>query len=71
MKLIFADVETVGTDPTRHGLWELALVVREIKADPATTADTCTDTEYWWQTRPDLNAAEPMALKIGGRRGKG
>ncbi len=65
-KIVFADVETTGTDPARHHLWELALIVREVKIDPATTADTWTDTEYLWQIRPDLTTADPMALKIGG-----
>jgi DNA polymerase III epsilon subunit-like protein len=56
MKLIFADCETVGVDPSRHGLWELALIVRE---------DDQPDREYCWQIRPDLTNADPMALKIG------
>lgn len=56
MKLIFADLETTGTDPTRHHLWELALIVRE---------DGRPDNEYCWQIRPDLTTADPMALKIG------
>lgn len=64
-KIVFGDVETTGTLPDRHHIWELALIVRDIKADPATTADTWTDTEYCWQIRPDLSTADPMALKIG------
>ncbi|MGI5247557.1 3'-5' exonuclease [Dactylosporangium sp. CA-139066] len=56
MKLIFADCETTGVQPDRHGLWELALIVRE---------DGKPDAEYAWQVRPDLTTADPMALKIG------
>ncbi len=54
-RLVFADLETTGTDPTRHHLWEVALIVRQPDGD----------VEYCWQVRPDLTTADPMALKIG------
>lgn len=56
-KIVFADVETTGTDPGRHYVWELALIVRD---------DGYPDAEYCWQVRPDLSTADPMALKVGG-----
>ncbi len=62
--LAIVDLETTGTDPTRHHLWEIGLIVRTLGGDPATTADTWTDAEYCWQVRPDLTTADPMALKI-------
>lgn len=55
-RLVFADVETTGTDPSRHHLWELALVVRD---------DTGPDDEYCWQVPADLSTADPAALRIG------
>lgn len=56
-KIVFGDVETTGTSPDRHHIWELALIVRD---------DGHPDAEYCWQVRPDLSTADPMALKIGG-----
>lgn len=56
MKLVFADVETTGTLPDRHHIWELALIVR---------SDDKPDFEYCWQMRPDLTTADPVALKVG------
>lgn len=53
----WCDVETTGTDPFRHHLWEVALVVRD---------DGEVDRDYCWQVRPDLTTADPMALKVGG-----
>lgn len=53
--LVFADIESTGTDPTRHHLWEIGLIVRT----------NGQDREYCWQVRPDLSTADPMALKIG------
>jgi DNA polymerase III epsilon subunit-like protein len=54
--IAITDLETTGTDPSRHHVWEIAVVLR---------TDTG-DTEYCWQIRPDLSMADPMALKISG-----
>ncbi|MHB1593886.1 MAG: hypothetical protein ACYCO9_06420 [Streptosporangiaceae bacterium] len=57
MKLAVIDTETTGTDPARHHLWEIGLIIREDDAPPA---------EYAWQVCPDLAGADPDALRIGG-----
>lgn len=57
-RLCFADVETTGTDPDRHHLWEIGIVVRDIARD----GDI--DREYCWQITPDLSTADPGALRI-------
>ena len=61
MKLAVIDTETTGTDPRRHELWEIGIVIRE-DGKPAA--------EYAWQVRPDLAAADPAALRIGGYRNR-
>lgn len=53
--IAFVDLETTGTDPARHHLWEVAVITRGVDGQ---------DHEYCWQTRPDLSTADPMALKI-------
>lgn len=52
----FADVETTGTDPVRHVLWEAALIVRDGEHS---------DAEHHWFVKPDLATADPMALRVG------
>lgn len=54
-RIVFADVETTGTDLSRHAVWEIGLVV----------LDGDQDTRYCWQIRPDLSTADPMALRVG------
>ena len=57
-RIAFTDCETVSLVPGPATIWELALIVRE--------DDSTEDAEYVWQFRPDLTAADPAALKIGG-----
>ncbi len=59
MKLCFVDVETCRLNASLgSALWECAVIVREDGA--------AYDTEFLWQVRPDLKAADAMALRIGG-----
>lgn len=53
--IAFLDLETTGTVPDRHHLWEVGLVFRK----------NSTDQEYAWQTVPDLSTADPAALRVG------
>jgi DNA polymerase III epsilon subunit-like protein len=59
MRLAVIDTETTGTDPRRHHLWEVGLILREA-GQPAA--------EYAWQVHPDLATADPAALRVGGYR---
>ncbi len=52
--IAFVDLETTGTDPARHELWEIGLVLR----------DQLGDHELRWEVRPNLAAADPAALRI-------
>jgi hypothetical protein len=59
--LAFVDCETLGLDPEKHAMWELAVIRR---------ADG-TDTEHLWQIKPakwETEAADPQALDINGYR---
>lgn len=58
MKLVFLDTETTHLDAEIGRLWEVALIVRD------TSRPDLDDTEFWWQMRPDLTAADPMALQV-------
>ncbi len=62
-RLIFVDVETTGTNPELHHLWEIGLVVRDLSGQHDT--DRPVDVEYAWQVGPDLETAEPQALRVG------
>ena len=55
-KLAFLDTETIGLDCDRHGVWEVALVLRE---------DGKEDVARVWQLPVDLGEADAAALKIG------
>lgn len=55
--LAFVDCETLGLNPERHPMWELAVIRRHNN----------TDTEHLWQIRPSawaLREADPKALEI-------
>lgn len=55
--IAFTDAETLGLDPAKHAMWEVAVIHRE----------GGTDTEYLWQISPDkweLEKADPEALRI-------
>jgi DNA polymerase III epsilon subunit-like protein len=57
--IAFVDVETLGLDPIRHAVWEVAVIRREADG---------TENEYLWQIRPtaaELAVADPDALRIG------
>lgn len=54
-KLAFVDCETTGLDPTRHQIWELAIILEE---DGKTR-------EYAWQLPVNLFLADPNGLRIG------
>jgi hypothetical protein len=47
---VFADLETTGTDPARHRIFEIALIVDGEK-------------HHWW-LEPDLSTADPNALRV-------
>lgn len=53
--LAFVDTETTGLDPTRHHLWEVAVIIR---------ADSAADHELSWRVRPDLTTADPNAMRF-------
>lgn len=52
------DTETTGTDPGRHHVWEVAVIMRGHR-------DPSRDGEWRWLIRPDLTTADPTALRIG------
>lgn len=51
MSLVFVDTETTGLDPTRHELWEIAVIEED-------------GTEYEWRMPPNLAKADPGALRV-------
>lgn len=56
--LAFVDTETLGLDPERHAVWEIAVIRREADG---------TETEHLWQIRPDtwdMEQADPQALEV-------
>lgn len=53
MPIAFVDIETTGTDPNRHHIWEIAIV----RPDLATPS-------YCVQLAVDLRTADPGALRI-------
>lgn len=55
--LIWADVETTGTEPARHHAWDIALIVRDTMLS---------DAEHQWFIKPDLSTADRIALQVGG-----
>ncbi|WP_018504274.1 3'-5' exonuclease [Parafrankia discariae] len=56
-KIVFVDLETTALDPTRGGeSWEFGLIVRR-RGKP--------DEEWQVMVRPDLDRADPQALRIG------
>ncbi len=62
----FVDVETTGTEPDRHELWEIGLIVRRPAGeDPPLAGGSHRDLEYAWHILPDLSVANPHALRIG------
>ncbi len=69
-RICFLDLETTGTDPDRHELWEIGLIVR----DPDANQDVPLldrqpgqgDREYAWQVVPTrMDLADPRALRVG------
>ncbi|MFD0478080.1 hypothetical protein ACFQ0B_65335 [Nonomuraea thailandensis] len=58
-KLAFLDLETTSLDERHGDLWEIGLIMRDLR-QPIRT-----DIEHWWQVRPDLTLADPNALKVG------
>ncbi len=54
----FLDVETTGTDPAVHQVWEIGMILRD--------DETGAEREYLWQRRPSLAFADPKALDVGG-----
>lgn len=56
--LVFLDLESTGLDPDRHEPRQIAVVVRGHR-DPGS------DGEWVWQLKPDLELADPAALRIG------
>jgi len=57
VRLAFTDCETTGTDPARHDLWEIAVIIR----DDSTGRE---DSEFTWLIEPDVAAADPGALRV-------
>ena len=52
MSVLFIDTETTGLDPDRHEMWDLAII-------------DASGREFVYHFRPNLRAADPMALRIG------
>lgn len=50
---IIVDTETTGLDSSRHEIWELALIKRDV------------DIEHLWRMKPDLVKADSTALAVG------
>ena len=58
-RLAFTDVESTGLDPTRHEVWEVAVILRDHQQGVH-------DEEHRLLIRPrDLAAADPGALRVG------
>ncbi|HEY9411762.1 MAG TPA: 3'-5' exonuclease [Jiangellaceae bacterium] len=53
-RIVFVDIETTGLDLDRHGIWDVALIVR----------DGIVDTDYSWQMEVELTQADPAALRL-------
>lgn len=53
--LAFGDVETTGLNPSKHGIWEVALIERMRGME---------DSKLLVQIRPDLTTADDEALRI-------
>lgn len=63
--LAFVDCETTGLRPERgHSIWELAVIVRRIAVNHTNGTDVEWEEEHVWQIRPDLDNADPEALKV-------
>ncbi|SCL43191.1 hypothetical protein GA0074692_6756 [Micromonospora pallida] len=58
MTLVFLDLETTGTDPDAHHVWEVAAIVRGHR-------DRRYDGLWHVMMRPRLAAADPAALRVG------
>ena len=61
VRLCFLDTETTGLDPTRHEIWEIAMVVVGPDSEDFTAV---------WQPDVDLTSADEGALKIGDFAGR-
>lgn len=61
-RLAFIDIETTGLDPTRHEIWEIALIYDEVGDDGRVTASHA---EVFYPTLERLGDADPKALEIG------
>lgn len=53
--IVFVDCETTHLSPKHGDAWEVAVIRRR---------EDGVDSEYLWQIRPDLAAADPEALRI-------
>lgn len=62
--LCFIDTETVGLDPDRHGVWEVAIEV--VAAPDVEQFDGAREGAWCWQLPVDLAEAEAAALEIRG-----
>lgn len=63
-KLVFLDIETTHLNLEVAEPWEIALIVRDPKAEQRIPMTN--DIEYLFQTMPErLELADPMALKVG------
>jgi DNA polymerase III epsilon subunit-like protein len=56
--IVALDLETTGLEPERHHIWEIGLIVRNHREPEH-------DGEWHWMLRPNLAAADPVALRIG------
>lgn len=65
-RICFLDLETTGLDSDRHQIWEIGLIVREIKSPTEAGLEIPgPDEEYLWRIEPDLTLADPNGLRIG------
>jgi DNA polymerase III epsilon subunit-like protein len=67
VRTAFIDLETTGTCPGRHDVWEIGLIIRdEHDLTGGHAARRRDDAEYLWEIYPDLSLADPGALRVSG-----
>lgn len=57
-RIVFIDTETTGLQAHRHEVWEIAIIERR------NSGAVFEDVEHVWHVRPDLQKADPAALRL-------